>query len=159
MKRLLAAGLLYLIGIAILLAIKPSLMFMEDGSWKEFGIGRNPNTHTWLPFWLFAIFWAFISYILSIILFFVFEWNSEVDDSINTIETSKSNKNNKINVIDEVIEMEPEELEITTPKPKRRSRSAPMELPDGYYVLNRKATEASGGIPKYIYLGKGMPED
>ena len=159
MKRLLAAGLLYLIGIAILLAIKPSLMFTEDGSWKEFGIGRNPNTHTWLPFWLFAIFWAFICYILAMILFFVFGGDSEGQESAEAIEIKPSKKTNKINIVEEVVEMEPEDLEVTTPKPKRRSRSAPMELPDGYYVLNRKATEAAGGIPKYIYLGKGMPEE
>ena len=90
------------------------------------------------------------------ILFFVLEGDSE---DIESIEIKPSKKTNKINIINEVVEMEPEELEITTPKPKRRSRSAPMELPDGYYVLNRKATEASGGIPKYIYLGKGMPEE
>ena len=69
MQRIIAAGILYLLGVALILILKPSLMFTEDGSWKEFGIGRNRNTHTWLPFWFFAILWALISYIITILIF------------------------------------------------------------------------------------------
>jgi hypothetical protein len=64
MRRLVVAGLLYLTGIAILLLIKPSYMFHEDGRWKEFGIGRNPERFTWFPFWLFTILWAVVSFFL-----------------------------------------------------------------------------------------------
>lgn len=64
MRRLLIAGLLYLLGIAILLVIKPRYMFREDGRWKEFGIGRDPANFTHLPFWLFTIVWAMISYLI-----------------------------------------------------------------------------------------------
>lgn len=42
-------------------------MFKPGGSWKEFGIGRG-ETHTILPFWLFAIFWAFISYGVALVV-------------------------------------------------------------------------------------------
>ena len=72
MRRLLAAGILYLIVIAIILTIKPQFMFTDDGTWKEFGVGRNSNTHTWMPFWLFAILSALISYIVIILVFFMF---------------------------------------------------------------------------------------
>jgi hypothetical protein len=138
MNRLLVAGGLYLIGISILLAIKPSFMFTEDGIWKEFGIGRNPNTHTWMPFWLFAILWALISYILTSILFNIYATKPVVVQK------------NKPRIIDEVYEMDEADFDIPVIKPKR-SKS-------GYYLLNREATEAAGGIPKYIYLGKGLPE-
>ncbi len=37
-------------------------MFNENGTWKEFGIGRGSSRYTWLPFWLFAIAWALMSY-------------------------------------------------------------------------------------------------
>ena len=33
-----------------------------------------------------------------------------------------------------------------------------VELPKGYYVLNKKATKLSG-VPKYVYLGPEQPTD
>jgi hypothetical protein len=42
-------------------------MFLPGGSWKEFGVGRG-ETHTVMPFWLFAIFWAFISYGVGLVI-------------------------------------------------------------------------------------------
>ena len=68
MRLLIFSGFLYLAGVATILILRPSLMFTDDGVWKEFGIGRNPETHTWLPFWLFCILWSVISYILIVIL-------------------------------------------------------------------------------------------
>jgi hypothetical protein len=143
MNRLLVAGVIYLIGISIVLAIKPSFMFTEDGIWKEFGIGRNPNTHTWMPFWLFAVLWALISYILTSIFFIV-------------ATPSTSNQKNKIRVIDDVMEVDETDFDIPLIKPKRLKSK--MNLSDGYYILNREATEAAGGIPKYVFLGRGLPE-
>jgi hypothetical protein len=143
MKWLVAAGIIYLIGIAVVLAFKPSFMFTEEGVWKEFGIGRNPSTHTWMPFWLFAILWALVSYIAVVLLFTIFG------------ESGKGK--GKIEVIQTLEEVGPDDMDIeVVSKPRRRARSS--SLPGGYYVLNRKATEAAGGIPKYVYLGKGLPE-
>jgi hypothetical protein len=144
MMWLLAAGILYLIGIAIILALKPSFMFTEDGVWKEFGIGRNPNTHTWLPFWLFAILWALVSYILTVLLFSIFG--------------GKTSKKGDMEVIQTLQEVEPEDMEFEVVKKSGKKRANSASLADGYYVLNRKATEAAGGIPKYVYLGRGLPE-
>jgi hypothetical protein len=143
MEQLVLAGILYLIVMAIVLAIKPRCMFTETGTWKEFGIGRSPETHTWMPFWLFAIAWALLSYILTTIVL--------------ALRTPKANQQtSNLKIVEEVLDVEPEEL---TPPPKRirRLRGSPTELPDGYYVLNTAATEASGGIPKYVYLGRGLP--
>jgi len=58
---------LYIIGIAIVLYTRPKIMFNSNGSWKEFGVGRGDD-HTVLPFWFFAIFWAFISYGVALVL-------------------------------------------------------------------------------------------
>jgi hypothetical protein len=146
MQQLLAAGLLYLSVIAIVLILKPRFMFTEAGNWKEFGIGRNPATHTWMPFWLFAVLWALISYTLVTILFALWSVPKQKQPSLN--------------VVDETLEIEPEELSPPVPTRRaRRSRGTPTELPDGYYVLNTAATEAAGGVPKYVYLGKGLPAD
>ena len=68
MSLLIYSGLLYLIGISVILAFKPLLMFSKDGKWKEFGIGRSRERYTWMPFWLFAIIWAIISYTIVLII-------------------------------------------------------------------------------------------
>jgi len=124
MWRLIATGLLYLFGSAIILVIRPTLMFTEDGSWKEFGIGRSKNTHTWMPFWLFSILWALVSYILMNIIFAVYY----------------PDKSPQV-------------------RHQRLPRGKSIEMPDGYYIKNTSDPELSGGVPKYIYLGKGLPED
>ena len=139
MQRLIAAGVLYLIGVAIILVIKPSVMFTDDGTWKEFGIGRNTNTHTWMPFWFFAILWALTSYIIVNILFSVYLPSSSQSESVRMVR--------------------PTYEEMPQPKPSRRSKGKPMELPDGYYIMNAEGSEVAGGVPKYIYLGKGLPTD
>ena len=58
---------IYIFGIATVLFVKPKIMFGETGEWKEFGIGRGER-RTVFPFWLFSIFWAFISYGLALVI-------------------------------------------------------------------------------------------
>lgn len=136
MSVFLTAGILYLIGVAVILIWKPSLMFTESGDWKEFGIGRNPNTHTWMPIWLFIILWAIISFILS----------GLINRLYGSSKTSSLQQNMSIDTIEEV---SPEEL-ISPIQPKSRRNKS--DLKPGYYILNREATE-DGGVPKYVYLG------
>lgn len=155
MFRLVSAGILYLFGISIVLAIKPSFMFSEDGTWKEFGIGRSQKTHTWMPFWLFAVLWALVSYI-SVAMFCLMKGIVEPGEKISTSTKVSSTAENNMDVVDEVLEVTPEDIEIPAAKPKKSKFKSKMA--DGYYILNRRATELSGGIPKYIYLGKGLPE-
>lgn len=160
MERLVSAGIVYLILIATALVIKPSFMFAEDGTWKEFGIGRNPKTHTWMPFWLFAILSALISYILMTLILAFRDGRSGVTatSTPTPLPTSKR-RNNVVEVIDEVMDVDMDDFEAPVVKPRgRRGRGVPMDLPDGYYILNSKATEAAGGIPKYVYLGKGLDD-
>lgn len=168
MECLLAAGLVYLLGIAIVLFIKPRWMFMDDGSWKEFGIGRNPATHTWMPIWLFAVLWALISYIVVIIVYGIFggkQSSLEQSESTSSAKepTTKQSIRQDYSVIDDVFEAEPDDLIQEVSRKSRirnsRVRGKPTELPDGYYVLNTAATEAAGGVPKYIFIGKGLPDD
>ena len=61
MDALWLAILIYSLGLAVVLQLRPRLMFHENGSWKEFGYQRD-SRHTLFPFWLFAISWAFVSY-------------------------------------------------------------------------------------------------
>ena len=68
MWSFLIAGIVYLTGISIVLAIRPSYMFTPDGLWKEFGIEKG-NEYTLCPFWLFCIVWALVSYFLVIAVY------------------------------------------------------------------------------------------
>jgi len=133
MKLLLYAGLVYLAGVAALLLLQPDMMFREDGSWKEFGVGRDPHHYTWLPLWLFAILWAILSYM--IVLLFA---GANMLPGITTICE------------------EPLDLESLSSRKKSRTLQGLKDAEPGYYVLNMDKTGAKG-VPKYIYLGPTAP--
>ena len=135
MKVFLFAGLLYLTGLAIILLIKPEVMFRKDGTWKEFGLGRNPNNYTWCPFWLFCIFWALVSYILSALLIKLFTGKPLATNSIGSPVSSSD-----LQALQEIDAGQ---------RPKRIRRG--NDLPEGYYVLSRPVR--AGETPSYTYLG------
>ncbi|NBV77663.1 hypothetical protein EBR66_05885 [bacterium] len=99
MKLLLVAMLFYLLGIAIMLYIRPSYIFRKDGSWKEFGIGGEDATP--FPFWMFCIVWAVVSYGIARV--------SVSDIKIGAIETSASD------IVNSVVHPLPVEKEIGKP--------------------------------------------
>lgn len=147
MNLLIYSGLLYLIGISIILTLKPYIMFTTDGNWKEFGIGRNKERYTWLPFWLFAIMWAILSYIIIL----------SISSSIGLIGV----KNNiEIPIPSESIE--PENISTKPLSPTHSSislnkkPSTATDMKPGYYILDTNET-IKKGIPKYIYLGPEAP--
>jgi len=137
MRLLVFSGILYLAGVAGVLLLRPSLMFTADGVWKEFGIGKNEDTHTWMPFWLFCVGWAILSYLLIVLLadggLLPGLWVSHVE--VQQSANPKPNRN----------------YEDMIPVPRGNKGMKP-----GYYMLN---TEGSGieGVPKYIYLGPAAP--
>jgi len=146
MTLLIFSGLLYLIGISVVLVLKPVLMFAQDGSWKEFGLGRNKDKYTWMPFWLFAIMWAILSYIIVLTI-----------ASGTGIGGVKNNA--EIIVPTEVIEPENVSMKSMTPVPSSLSKKRPTstgEMKPGYYILDTNET-MKRGIPKYIYLGPEAP--
>lgn len=157
MKLLLYSGLLYLTGIAIVMVLRPTLMFRPDGTWKEFGVGRNPAYYTWLPFWLFAIVWAILSYLLVLLLA-----GANVLPGVNAVsnEGGVSNRNGNtssapisspLEAVNEVID-----LEEATPSVRRKVVRTVNEMKPGYYILNAEET-ARRGVPKYVYLGPEPP--
>lgn len=147
MKLLVLSGLLYLAGIAIILYWKPALMFRPDGSWKEFGIGRNSDDYTWLPFWLAAVGWAIISYMVILLLTDSFTSGKrvpvELDDAYPRRPAPAAGRQ----------------------RPQGRSirTSNIANIPDrdvlpGYYMLNTEGTGRKG-VPKYIYIGEEAPAE
>ena len=154
MRTFLLAGFLYLVGTAVVLFTKPSLMFTDDGVWKEFGIGRNPATHTWIPFWLFAIIWAIISYILSLVIFRTVYGPSNTKCTVSKNKMNMNNGNNGNNGSEGS-----EDLTSLVNEGRESSQSSTIKrnnLPTGYYVLNTM-TDSGQGEPNYVYLGKRLP--
>ena len=143
MSLLIYSGLLYLVGISIVLAFKPECMFSKDGNWKEFGLGRNSAKYTWIPFWLFAILWAIVSYTIVLVI------------ASNTGLAGVTNKEPVINVQQDAIE--PQNLSLKAMKPVSIAKPKSVnEMKKGYYILDVNET-VNKGIPKYIYLGPQAP--
>lgn len=147
MSLLIYAGLLYLLGISVVLILKPELMFAKDGTWKEFGLGRNKHKYTWMPFWLFSIMWAIVSYIIILVI---------------ASSTGLGGVSNNIDIPIQNDSIEPENVSMKsmTPvlppnMPKKRPTSVD-EMKPGYYILDTNET-MKRGIPKYIYLGPEAP--
>jgi hypothetical protein len=148
MKLLIFSGILYLIGISIILIIKPELMFTENGVWKEFGIGRDRNRYTWMPFWLFAIMWSIISYIIVLVLYDTTSRNISNVSNLSMYDNEELTPNiEKVNAL-------PGYENIKNNSSLKRKYSVDMK--SGYYILNAEET-LKKGIPKYIYLGPETP--
>jgi len=140
------AGVMYLVGIAIILIIRPLFMFTPDGDWKEFGIGQRDDRYTPFPFWLFCIVWAIVSYITMLVLIPMVVPRSVLEGSVETDEVVMPLRNRR------------NRNRIQTPLEDYVEAPEPVELPKGYYVLNKKATKLSG-VPKYVYLGPEEPSE
>lgn len=143
------AGSLYLVGVGLLLLAKPSLMFSPDGDWKEFGIGQDQERYTPFPFWLFCLVWALVAYFIIVSMepqIFGPGANALAPlplaaAAINAYNVPRRNNgSNRKNIVSD------------------SDSDAGVELPKGYYVLNKKATRLSG-VPKYVYLGPEEPQE
>jgi hypothetical protein len=137
------AGAIYLMGVGVILVIRPSFMFTPDGDWKEFGIGQSEDRYTPFPFWLFCLAWALVCYFIVLLSLnavgFEKNGNLALSASASPSPGSVVRKNNSRRLA--VDEGEIVDLE------------QPQKLPKGYYVLNKKASRLAG-VPKYVYLGE-----
>ena len=141
MSLLIYAGLLYLLGVSIVLMIKPQLMFSEKGIWKEFGIGRPSATYTWLPFWLFSMIWAILSYLLVLLI--------ASHTGLAGVHTPTD-----VSVTTEIPEYVSQKT--SSSSSSSRKKMAPSDMKNGYYMLDMNET-AKRGVPKYIYVGPEAP--
>lgn len=145
MSMLIYSGLLYLLGISVILALKPELMFSKDGNWKEFGIGRNSLKYTWMPFWLFSIIWAIVSYIIILVI------------ASNTGIGGVTNNENTTNINVDTNPIEPENVSTKSIRPESFKKIKSVDdMKKGYYILDTNETVKTG-IPKYMYLGPTAP--
>ena len=177
MSLLIISGLLYLCGISTVLILKPELMFSADGNWKEFGLGRGREKYTWMPFWLFAITWAIISYMIVLVIASATGYVGTITESANSAnsansnesvkpaKSSKSTKSAKSGNSNESSESaNSNESNESVESANSNESNDPSESVDsiksmskkskkpGYYILNTE-----NGSPKYIYLGPKVP--
>lgn len=143
MSLLIYSGLLYLLGISIILTFKPDVMFTKEGNWKEFGLGRSKSRYTWMPFWLFAIVWAILSYLLVLVV----ASHTGLGGVTHTTEISVSK---------DTIEPENVSTKSMSPVLPRKKPTTMGDMKKGYYILDTTET-IKKGIPKYIYLGPEAP--
>ena len=133
------SGLLYITGVTILLIWRPSLMFNEEGEWKEFRIGGDRSKYTWMPVWLALLLWALICFTI-----------------VSLIARKTSTPGNSVNVSTKNIVNDGDDLEDVVQIRKRRGRR--VALPPGYYVLDRDANNRTG-TPHYVYIGEELGEE
>jgi hypothetical protein len=134
---------IYILGIAIILYLRPALMFKPGGSWKEFGIGKNTEQYTWCPFWLCCIFLALLCYVLAIIIIRLWTSSEKTKRGPQFVDYRPDRP--------EYVEVQPEvSEEVRNPRIRRGST-----LPDGYSVLAKHVK--SGESPSYVYLGPQAP--
>jgi hypothetical protein len=150
---------IYLIGVGIVLYLRPTLMFGPGGVWREFGLS-NDELCTLFPFWLFAIVWAVMSYALASMIMIVvagmtiqdeipgfngLEITSE-PDQISPISNSNNFKAPKIN--------EYKVNNSNRTNGTNGTNGSNMNNKAGYYVLNTSKNE-----PSYVYIGKEPPSE
>jgi hypothetical protein len=124
---------IYIIGVAVILYIRPSIMFRESG-WKEFGLASTGN-YTVFPFWMFTFAWAIVAYAMATLgaVFFA-------------SAALRSMPNADMQPISKSL---PPVLQAPVPQ---APTPTPTQLP-GYYVLDTPAMSA----PKYVYYGTSPP--
>lgn len=163
MEILWLAIVFYSIGLGLVLHFRPSLMFHENGVWKEFGYQRTSESrHTLFPFWLFAITWAFASYVLAAAL----TWSLSSPAALAAVAATAASAAStdvfgrytldKSDESEEEEEEEEEEQEVPVKRGRGRPRSQPKPRP-GYYVIAPESKE--GGLRRYVYYGENPPDE
>lgn len=150
MEILWLAIILYSVGLGLVLHFRPSLMFQENGAWKEFGYQRS-SRHTLFPFWLFAITWAFLSYAIATSVSMILPAAAVVAAMPTqvVVEAEEEEAEEEAEEAEEA-EAEAQDEEIT---PISKAKAKPRT---GYYVLDKAASKNS--FNKYIYYGPDKPE-
>ena len=164
MSVLYLALAIYIVGVAIVLFIRPSLMFHPDnGTWKEFGLDTT-HRNTVFPFWMFTIVWAFLSYaiasignvfIANVVLRSTPEENiampiSEIRYTESTPGLQVVHTNAPLTPAPRV--RAPRMPKVTAPVAAVTAVTAAPQLP-GYYIVEPQPS----GIPKFVYFGHEPP--
>lgn len=149
---------LYILGIAVVLYMRPAIMFQPGGVWKEFGVSKRDD-YSVFPFWLFTIVWAVFSYALATLISILLA--SVVLRSSAQAESNVGNAEVSGNIFMKPISSLQAEPPTSLPSPSFPAsnvftpsavRTESPRLP-GYYVLESMATQQ----PRYVYWGSEPP--
>ena len=145
---------LYIFGVTLVLYLRPHIMFGQGGDWKEFGIGRGEQ-RTVIPFWLFTIFWAFISYGVALVImsqFATIATGAFPEPSISQQMPMPSITQQM--PMPSITQQMPAQMPAQNfMKPVSSSLGIPNNAP-GYYILQNPS---SAGLPQYVYYGNEPP--
>ena len=158
MSVLYLALAIYIAGVAIVMYIRPSIMFHTDnGTWKEFGLD-NTHRSTIFPFWMFTIVWAFLSYAIATVSN-VFVANVVIRSSTPTESAFHMNEDDVATPISQLRYTAPASSgnaqvvhTAVAPTHIARAPKVPTQLP-GYYLVEPQAS----GVPKFVYFGHEPP--
>lgn len=162
----------YILGISVVLFLRPKLMFRPGGTWKEFGVGRGEN-YTVIPFWLFAIFWAFISYGVGLVVMSLFANMAmsafpEQPPAPTMMPVSQQPSMSQMMHSQQMTHAP----QMTSPMQQIQQQAMPGPAPEtfmkpvssligipsnqpGFYVLQNNG--GPGGPPQYVYYGTSPP--
>lgn len=176
MEVLWLAILLYSVGLAVVLHLRPALMFHANGTWKEFGYQRaTESRYTIFPFWLFAVVWAFVSYAVASAV--AWSWvpataiaASEVQRRRNWLSSEDEETDAMMmrpigsapqddDDYEEEADMIPASMMPSTnrrPRGRPKGSTSAAKPRQGYYVLAPSDTPGSG-LQRYIYYGSSPP--
>ena len=158
MRVLLFSTVVYLAGIAVVLFLRPSLMFDRDGKWKEFGLRREDTTV--FPFWLFCIAWAFVSYFIGRV-----SVPDAPADLVQSVSTAASLTTAVSGLRGKLVEPMEEAEEEVSPSAKNLVKPLPVSGPATGGGRRRAAPRAAATstkhLPKgyYLYVGGDESEE
>ena len=150
---------IYIVGIAVVLFIRPSSMFRAGGTWKEFGVSTEGN-YTVFPFWMFSLVWAVVSFAVAN-MFQIFFASTAIqslpsfgnNESAAAAAAANTNMSNLIQPITSIAAPAAPQFPQVVSNTSIPTIAAPTEtrLP-GYYVL-----ESAMNQPRYVYWGPEPP--
>jgi hypothetical protein len=146
MHVLFLALTIYLIGTTVVLYLRPSVMFHPGGTWKEFSLNPDPN-HTYMPFWLFSILWALLSYLIATFLQRRMIGEPQETADFEPIEVDEPAPAIVEQDINDFADVEAEPISKNMGLNKTRN---------GYYVLNTQKYSRNQ-VPMYVYYGDSPP--
>jgi hypothetical protein len=138
MRVLLYSAVLYLLGITVVLYLRPRVMFHQDGRWKEFGLHGEDSTY--VPFWLFCILWAVLAYGIVLVL------SREKSPGIPAESLRPVGNPPKAEALSPL------------PVPSEAPKQNNTQGKPGYYKLD-EAIMKEKGTPLYVYIGPDKPSE
>ena len=148
MRVLLYSAVLYLLGIAIVLYLRPALMFKHSGEWKEFGVDGVDTTY--FPFWLFCIVWAVVAHGCIRLAY--------SDKDVSIVRSAAAMASLTARVHDSTTSASLPPLPSIPISSGPTEAIATEEATPGYYKLDKSLMKRKG-IPRYIYVGEEKPSD